>query len=204
MKKFFISCLLLLAGSNISIGQEIFIKTGINQTSYDFKDKNGEKLAGLNPELGQSYQVGAGIPLFNQRAKYEVGLTLDAYNASGGNLTKFYNWNTTYGGVRNSFTFFPIQEAVTLGIVANLGVSTILNGTQILNNTRYSLRDNPEFNGALLHPGLGLSLSYTILPNGYLSFQYDYSRSVRLGNKTEEELNFRTTRILFGIHFQIK
>lgn len=199
----YISILLLVLASFQSHAQDLFFKTGINQTTYDFRDKNGNKLSRLLPELGQSYHAGLGIPLFDYWARYEIGLTLDAYNASGGDLTKYYHWNTNYGGIRNSFTFFPIDEEVTLGITANLGVSTILNGTQILNNTRFSLRDDPEFTGAVLHPGLGFSLAYNILKNGYLSFQYDHSRSLRLGDKAEENLNFITNRILFGIHFQI-
>jgi hypothetical protein len=202
MKKY-IALVLLGLVSFQSQAQDLFFKTGINQTTYDFMDKNGNKLSRLLPELGQSYSAGVGFPLFSYLARYEIGLTLDAYNASGGDLTKYYHWNTNYGGVRNSFTFFPIDEEVTLGITANLGVSTILNGTQILSNTRYSLRDDPEFSGAVLHPGLGFSLAYNILDNGYLSFQYDHSRSLRLGDKAAENLNFISNRILFGIHFQI-
>jgi hypothetical protein len=202
MKKYVFFILLVLVSVQGS-AQDLFFKVGINQTTYDFRDKNGDKLSRLNSELGQSYTAGLGIPLFDYWAKYEIGLTLDAYNGSGGDLTKFYTWNTNYGGVQNTVTFFPIDEEITLGISANLGVSTILNGTQILNNSRYSLTDDPEFNGARLHPGFGVSLAYNILENGYLSFQYDYSRSISLRDKTAENLNFITNRILFGIHFQI-
>ena len=198
-----ISFLLLVFLSIQSPAQDLFFKTGVNQTSYDFRDKNGDKLDGLLPELGQSYQVGLGIPLFDYWARYELGLTLDAYNASGGDASNNYHWNTSYGGIQNSLAFFPTSGDLTIGISANLGISKIFNGSQIMNNARYSLRDHPEFNGTILHPGLGLSLAYNILKNGYLSLQYDYARSMRLGDKTEENLSFITNRILFGVHFHV-
>lgn len=193
----------LILVNNLTVAQELFFKTGLNHTTYNFKVKNEKKLQGLIPGVGSSYQLGAGIPLVENVVKYEIGLTLDSFDASGGGSTDNFNWNTTYGGIRNSVEFYPIWGDLTLGIQANLGASKIINGSQDLNNSKFDISKHPEFNGILLQPGLGLTMSYQVFDQGLLSFQYDYSTGTTLGKKTVEILKFQNNRILFGIHYQL-
>jgi len=188
---------------NVSKAQELFFRTGLNHTTYNFKDQNRNKLQGLIPGIGLSYQLGAGVPLFQEWGKYEIGFTLDSFNASGGGSADNFNWNTTYGGIRNSVGFYPIWGDLTLGIKANLGTSKIINGSQVLNNSNFNISKHPEFSGILIQPGLGVSMSYRVLDQGLLSFQYDYSYSKTLGIKTAETLTFQNNRILFGVHYLI-
>lgn len=184
--------------------QDFFFKTGVNQTAYTFKDAAGISMEELLPGVGSSYQAGFGLPLYDYWVRYEVGVTVDAYNASGGDAGNIYGWNTTYGGLRNSVGFFPLDGDLTLGILGNFGVSRIITGAQTLNNAQYSLQDHPEFRGVMMQPGVGLSVSYNILNNGYLTFDYDYSRMQRIKDNLAEKLSFTTHRILFGVHFHLE
>ena len=195
--------ILFILVNHLTHGQNLFFKTGLNYTSYNFEDQNGKKLQGLIPGVGSSFQLGAGIPLVESVVEYEIGLTLDSFDASGGGSMDNFNWNTTYGGIRNSIEFYPIWGDLTLGIQANLGTSKIINGSQDLNNSKFDISKHPEFNGILVQPGLGLTMLYQVFDQGLLSFQYDYSRSITLGEKTVETLSFRNSRILFGIHYQL-
>jgi hypothetical protein len=203
MRRLTILFLVLFAATLSSYAQTVYFKTGINNTAYDFKDQNGEKVSGLVPGVGSSFEMGIGLPLAEEWFKYELGLSLDSYNATGGDLNNNYSWNTNYGGVKNTITFFPTSGEFNLGILAVAGASTIFNGSQVINNSRYELRNNPEFKGLLLQAGLGLSLSYNIFNQGFLSLQYDYSKSFRVGEQTDEKLSYLNNRILFGIHFQL-
>uniref|UniRef100_UPI0040483F8C hypothetical protein n=1 Tax=Algoriphagus sp. TaxID=1872435 RepID=UPI0040483F8C len=184
--------------------QDFFFKTGVNQTAYKFKDSDGISMEELLPGVGSSYQAGFGLPLYDYWVRYEGGITVDSYNASGGDTGNTYRWNTTYGGLRNSVGFFPLDGDLTLGILGNFGISRILSGAQTINNSENSLMTEPEFKGVMMQPGLGLSVSYHILNNGYLTFDYDYSRTLRLKNNLEEKLSFATHRILFGVHFHLE
>jgi hypothetical protein len=183
--------------------QDVYFKTGLNNTSYDFKDKNGERISGLVKGIGSSYELGIGFPFAQDWFKNEFGISLDSYNSTGGDLNNNYSWDTNYGGIKNTFSFFPTTGELNFGILALSSASTILNGSQGLNNSRYDLKRQPEFNGIFFQVGLGLSVSYNIFNQGFLSLQYDYSKSFRVGEMTEEKLSFINNRILFGIHFQL-
>jgi hypothetical protein len=193
----------LILTNNIVKAQDLFFRTGLNHTTYNFEDQNRKKLQGLIPGIGLSYQLGAGVPLFQDWGKYEIGFTLDSFNASGGGSSDNFYWNTTYGGIRNSVEFYPIWGDLTLGIKANLGTSKIINGNQGLNNSKFDISKHPEFRGILIQPGLGVSMFYRVFEQGLLSFQYDYSTSKTFGKKTAETLTFQNNRILFGVHYQL-
>jgi len=202
MKKMMLLVFLLL--SMTGNAQDFFFKTGVNQTAYKFKDAAGISMEELLPGVGSSYQAGFGLPLYDYWVRYEGGVTIDSYNASGGDPGNTYGWNTTFGGLRNSVGFFPLDGDLTLGILGNFGISRIITGAQTINNAQYSLQDHPEFRGVMIQPGVGLSVSYNILNNGYLTFDYDYSKTLRIKNNLPEKLSFATHRILFGVHFHLE
>lgn len=203
MRRCIFLTLVILGVTFNTYAQEMYFRSGLNHTTYDFKDQNGLKVNGLQPGLGSSFGLGVGIPLAQEWLKYEFGLSIDSFNATGGDVNNNYSWNTTYGGVKNTLAFFPTSGELSVGVLATLGTMRMLNGSQVINNARYELLKNPEFSGILLQPGLGVSASYNIFNQGYLSLQYDYSRTIRLGQQTEEKLTYLTNRILFGIHFQL-
>lgn len=201
MKK--LTFLFIVLSSVSTSAQDVFFKTGLNSTLFNFKDQNGVKLTSLLPEMGNSYQLGVGLPLLDEFLRYELGFTLDTYNSTNEDPFNQYSWNTNYGGIKNSLGIYPLVDELTLGLVANLGFSKLLSGTQQINTSKYSLTTHPEFNGLMVQPGLGLDISYNLLNEIYLSFQYDYSKTLRFRNTQEERLSFTTNRILFGIHILI-
>lgn len=203
MRRLPILLLLLFAATLPSYAQTVYFKTGINNTAYDFKDQNGEKVSGLVPGIGSSFDLGVGLPFAQDWFKYELGLSLDSYNATGGDQSNNYSWNTNYGGIKNTISFIPTTGDLGIGVLGLIGASKIFNGSQTLNNARYDLKNHPEFDGIFFQAGLGLSVSYNIFNQGFLSLQYDYSKSFRAGQLSEEKLSYLNNRILFGIHFQL-
>jgi hypothetical protein len=183
------------------LGQDIYFKSGLNLTNYQFKDINGKKAEGLISDIGSSYEIGFGLPLPNEWFKYELGIALDSYNSTGGDFSNSYSWNTNYGGIKNTLSFLPTEGEFNYSFFAVGAASTIINGNQVINTSRYELTSHPDFKGILLQTGLGLSASYNIFNQGFISLQYDFTKSFKVGEKTVEKLSFLNNRILLGIHF---
>lgn len=184
-------------------GQDIYIKSGINFTHYQFKDINGRIVEGLISDIGSSYEMGLKLPLVRKSFKYELGIALDSYNSTGGDLNNNYSWNTNYGGIKNTFSYSPTVSQFNLDFFAISAASTIINGNQVINTSRYRLKGHPDFSGILLQTGFGLSTSYNIFSRGLISLQYDFSKSFKIGKRKDEKLSFLVNRIMVGIYFKL-
>jgi hypothetical protein len=202
-----------------SFGQEIFIKTGFNSTTYDFRSVSGDRLLDFSPGIGSSIQTGMGFPFLLKKTKEdstqkapsysphwlknEVSLNLDNFNSFGGNLNNNYSWETTYGGLTNSISFLAHIGDVELGLRGLLGISGMISGTQVINNSRFTLNGQDDFSGVFARRGGGLSASYPVFQRGFINLTYSYSRSSRLGGSQDEKVIFLTHSLLFGLYVQL-
>lgn len=219
MRTLFFVCALWIGLQLPSFGQEIFIKTGINSTAYDFKSSTGVSLLEFIPGIGSSIEMGIGFPFLEKAKaedkekigpayspnwfKNEVALTMDSYNSFGGNLNNNYGWETTYGGVTNTLSFLAHAGEIEFGLRGLLGVSGMVAGTQVINNSRFTLKDQADFSGAFLRTGGGASVSYPVFQRGFLNLSYSYAKSARLGGPAEERVSFLTHSLLFGLYVQL-
>lgn len=219
MKTLFFSCLLVLIGSGLLVAQEIFIKTGFNSTTYDFRSAAGDRLLNFTPGIGSSIEMGMGFPLVPKKTKEqldklersyspnwlknEVSLNLDSFNSFGGNSNNNYSWETTYGGLRNTLSFLAHFGEVELGIKGILGASGMLSGTQVINSSRFPLMGQDDFSGIFVRRGGGVSASYPVFQRGFLNLTYTYTKSSRLGGPTEQRVSFLTQSLLFGVYVQL-
>jgi hypothetical protein len=202
-----------------SVGQEIFIKTGFNSTNYDFRSASGDQLLDFSPGIGSSIQTGMGFPFFLKKIKEdsekegrqysphwfknEVSLNLDNFNSFGGNLNNNYSWETTYGGLTNSISFLGHLGEVELGLRGLLGISGMISGTQVINNSRFPLNGQDDFSGLFARAGGGVSASYPVLQRAFINLTYSYSKSSRLGGSQDEKVTFLTHSLLFGFYVQL-
>ena len=219
MRTLFLVCTYLLGMQLPSFGQEIFIKTGFNSTAYDFRSAAGDRLLDFTPGIGSSIEMGMGFPFipkkgkedpaqegrtyFPHRLKNEVSLNLDSFNSFGGNSNNNYSWETTYAGVTNSISFLAHIGEVELGVKGVLGISGMISGTQVINNSRFPLNGQDDFSGVFARRGGGLSASYPVFQRGFLNLSYSYSKSSRMGGPAEEKVNFLTHSLLFGVYVQL-
>lgn len=220
MRIFFLTCFLLLAFSLPITAQEIFIKTGINSTAYDFRSSDGTKLLDFSSGMGNSIEMGMGFPfipktkkegaLEKERSyspnwfKNEVSLNLDSFNSFGGDQNNNYSWETTYGGITNTLSFLAHIGEVELGVRGHLGLSGMFSGTQVINNSRFSLMGKEDFKGGFVKTGIGASASYPVFQRAFLNLTYSYSKSARLGGPEEEQVRFLSHGFLFGLYVQLK
>ncbi len=219
MRTFFLTCLLLFGLSLNLVAQEIFIKTGINSTTYDFRSSDGAKLLNFTPGMGNSIEMGMGFPFVPKIAKEgepakersyspnwfknEVSLNLDSFNSYSGNQNNNYSWETTYGGVTNTLSFLAHIGEVELGIRGALGLSGMISGTQVINSSRFPLKGEDDFKGLFAKTGMGISASYPVFQRAFLNLTYNYSKSSRLGGPEEEQVRFLSHGVLFGLYIQL-
>jgi hypothetical protein len=199
--------LLLFTFFIISCGfsQEIFIQTGKNMTTLDFK------ILGVNSDLnfryssGNFYEVGILYPINDVKLDYKVSIILNEWNAAASNGLSNYSWNTSYLGIQNkvSHAVFKSTGGLQISVEAGVNISTIIKGEQFINHVFYDIKDNEEFTGIMLQPSLGFLTQYEVSPKMSLSIGYHFSKALNLTNASQEKVNFKNHQVQFGFNFPL-
>lgn len=210
MRKINLYLVLFIVGGISAYAQEVYFFTGKNYTTYDLKNQGQSANPFAKKGEGSSYEIGVSIPIpvsrlaFDNPLNYNLGFTLNQYNAEAGNETNSYDWKTEYIGIQNSINYSVVKSNhIDLAIKGGLNFGTMLYGNQKINNSKYDLFDFKEFTGVVFTPSLGLRTKCNLSEYGYLSLGYNYSSSFNLSNDTQKKLTFRTHQVLFGIHFEL-
>jgi len=214
MKTFiYISTLLF---SSVMGAQNVFFNTGVNMTTYDYSNSSGENNNNIQPSNGAFYEMGYGIPInFSSRGrgdgrysrlKIKISLTLNEYNATGGNSFDNYDWQTQYLGLRTNLEYFILDtDFFTVALDGGVGVELLLNGKQKIGGTTYNLKDHDEFKSIFITPKLGLNLVYNINEAVGLSGGFNLSKAIsaKLKKSSVESVSFNNSQFIFGISLQI-
>jgi hypothetical protein len=185
--------------------QEIYFYTGKNFTNYDYKDAFGTSNPQLQAGSGTFYEMGYVMPLGNEKLNYAIGLSLNEYNAIGGNSANSYSWKTQYIGIQNVLAYSLLSRgSFDVALNGGLGLASLIYGKQEINGTFHDLGSQKEFSGLIIQPVVGFKSRYNIMNDGYLSLGYNFSKSFNVTNGTDEKLSFNNSQIQFGIHFNIQ
>ena len=207
IKNYFLLIFLIVSCQVFS--QEIYLNIGKNFTKYEYKDSYGKSNPNLQSGTGNFYEVGVAIPFTNQHFIYSAGLSLNDYNAIGGNSASSYRWDTKYLGLKGglAYSLLPIDDNPDrkLNFVLNggVGIMSIIYGKQEIDGVYYDLVHNEEFSGVVLEPSIGFQVKYSIPSFGFLSLGYDFCHSMNVSNRSEEKLSFNTHQIGLGLHFPL-
>ena len=105
MKQLF-PIVLIALGLNVISAQNVFFNNGLNFTTYDYDISQSENNSNIKSSSGHSYEVGyTFISGLGKKVNVEAALTLDQYNATGGNIVNNYSWNTNYLGIQGVFKY---------------------------------------------------------------------------------------------------
>jgi hypothetical protein len=203
-------------GLNLAIfpafAQELYFKTGMNATTYEFRNPSGVKLTNFLPAAGSSYEFGFEFPFVKteqtypplvKQVKNQVSLTLEELNGASGDKLTSYRSETRFIGFANRLSFLGTAGPLELGITGLAGIATLLSGTQTFNTSLVDLRESADFKSGFFRYGLGFSTAYGRLDIARLSLSYEFSKHHRLNKKFEEKLNFLTHSILIGVHIPL-
>ena len=204
-------CLLFLLVSTgyFVQAQELFLSTGKNYTTYNYKNSQGVTNSNLRSGEGSFYQLGMDFKLSktadSDKLTYAVSVVYNQFNAVGGTTTDNYSWKTNYLGVQNALNFTFIEISNSFKVKTKLGVaaSTIINGEQNINNVIHNISKHEEFSGIVLQPNISVDFQYTITQNIKISGGYEFSKVFNTSNSSAEELSFTNNQIHFGLHFPL-
>jgi hypothetical protein len=186
---------------NFSFGQEAYFSMGRNFTTYDYTNSEGESNENLEGSSGSSYELGYVFSL-GEKFGLAAGLTLNAFNATGGTMASNYSWKTNYLGLQGVAKYTVLGDSRSnFGLSLNFGVNVnhIINGQQKINGQTFDLTNEDEFKGIFVQPLLGLDARYYIIRNLALGVGYHYSKSFGLTNSTPQNLNFNNSQLQFNI-----
>ena len=208
---------LLLFFSFTGFSQSLVFKTGLNFTDYDYKNSKNITNSNIDSSTGSFYEIGYIFEIrtgnFRKRARcslcvselnYTSSLSLNQYNAKGGNNIDQYSWDTNYIGWNNyiNYSFLSQKQFLDISIKGGLGIATIINGKQQMGGQIFDLKYNREFNGLWIYPTIGLNIRYDLFNQTYLSLGYDFTKLFSL-NKNSESLSFNNKQLGFGILINI-
>ena len=207
MRKLIIVSILFFSYSLSS--QSAFFNTGLNTTSYDYKNSKGESNSNVQSSNGNFYEIGYSFPLeISERSKtfgrysrlhFKTGLTLNQYNATGGNTIDNYEWNSQYLGLRSDLEYYILgADLLALSIDGGIGFEFLLNGKQKIGGNTYDLKDSDEFNGLYFTPRIGLNLSVNITNEVALIGGYNFSKAISSSKSGNESVSFNNNQLRFG------
>lgn len=195
--------ILLLFGLN-SFAQEVYLSSGLNVTTYDFKGTDNSEVD-FNSKTGQFYELGYAFKIMD-KFNYGIGLAINNYGSSSGDSINYYEWKTSFAGINNHFDYVvrPFKKIpLLLSTGLQLQLMHIINGEQKINQEHFDLTNEAEFKGLWLQPGVSITAKYVANSMCELSLGYNYSIANNLSNNSEEKLKFINQQIRFGIHFII-
>ena len=195
-----ISIALIVFALNFSSAQEVYLNVGRNFTTYDYTNSQGEDNPNVESSSGASYEVGYIFPM-GDKFGIAAGITLDQFNATGGNLVNNYSWNTNYLGLQGMAKYKVLEanrSPISVNLNAGINFNHIVSGEQKINGQTFKLSAEDEFKGLFFKPIVGLDVQYFLLDDIAIGIGYHYSKNFGLSSG-EEDLNFNNSQLQFCI-----
>lgn len=208
-----ITFVLVFVLSQSIFSQELFFSKGENNTRYDYTNSLGQSNPNIHSSVGNFYELGLvfgfdkSTSVLENKFVYDLSLTLNQFNAKGGDYNNTYSWKTNYLGFQNAVSYLLYgSDVFSFRFKGGLTTSTIVSGEQNKNNTYYTLKDSEfkdQFKGLVLGPLVGISIRYQVTPVFGLGAGYNYSRSYNVTTNNSEKLVFQTNQLQFGVYIKI-
>ena len=198
--KHLLSCMLIVLALNFTYSQEAYFSMGRNFTTYDYTNSEGNSNDNIEGSSGAAYELGYVFSL-GDKLGLAAGLTLNEFNATGGNQVNNYSWETNYLGVQGIIKYAILDNLSGFGLNINGGVNLnhIVNGKQKINGQTFDLTDNDEFKGLFVQPIVGLDAKYQINDTFALGLGYHFSKNFGLTNSSPQKLNFNKSQLQFNL-----
>ena len=204
MKKLIFLSLLLTIGNIYS--QDLNITTGTNFTKYNYTNSSGEENPNLNSSSGSFFEVSYSVPFNNtNNFKYVLGVTLNQFNATGGDFLNNYSWNTNYLGIMSGVKYKVTRAGnnIQVDFKGGFNLNKIIDGQQKINGQTFDLTQEKEFSSVGIQPFIGFEAAFFVSNYVGLTAGYSISKNLSVSNGSPEDLSFNNSRIEFGIIIEI-
>ena len=203
MKHLFLTVLIAL-GHNVLSAQEVYLNVGRNFTTYDYTNSQLNDNSNLESSSGASYEMGyIANSVLGDKVDIAAGLTLDQYNATGGNMVNNYSWNANYLGLQSVLKYNILDCPVAINANAGVNFNHIISGEQKINGQTFDLTAEEEFNGLFVKHTIGLEVQYYITSDVAIGIGYNFIKNYGLSSG-DENLNFNNRQLQFGILMSTK
>jgi len=204
MKKLIFLSLILTMGNIYS--QDLNITTGTNFTKYNYTNSSGEENPNLNSSSGSFFEVSYSVPFNNtNNFKYVLGVTLNQFNATGGDFLNNYSWNTNYLGIMSGVKYKVTRadNNIQVDFKGGFNLNKIIDGQQKINGQTFDLTQEKEFSSVGIQPFIGFEAAFFVSNYVGLTAGYSISKNLSVSNGSPEDLSFNNSRIEFGIIIEI-
>ena len=198
--KNFLSCVLIILALNFTYSQEAYFSMGRNFTTFDYTNSEGNTNDNIEGSSGAAYELGYVFSL-GDKLGLAAGLTLNEFNATGGNPVNNYSWETNYLGVQGIFKYAVLggrRSDFGLNLNAGINFNHIVSGKQKINGQAFELACEDEFKGLFAQPIIGLDAKYQINSDFALGLGYHFSKNFGL-TSSDQKLNFNNSQLQFNL-----
>jgi opacity protein-like surface antigen len=204
MKKITLA-LLLIATTTIATAQQLYVEGGKTLSTFDYKNSEGNSLENLQSTTHGFMAIGYTDQLFTKNLKLSIGVNYAGYGAIGSDdsVGNFMEWDVNYAGlnVGLDYKLFHIKKA-SVFVKAGVLAAFFVQGTQTLNNRVINLKNNDDFDTALVTMQVGAGFSHPITENLSFYVQYLYGKSSDIASG-DAELKIASNNVGFGLLIDI-
>lgn len=201
-------CLFVFAAT-VAQAQEFGLQFGKSISNFQYRDSEGSKLQGLqrvdNFFMSGDYRQNIFKEQFNYRMFMDIGLAFNRYGSSGSDvvLDNYYSWDVTYLGLNLGvdYVFFRNNNIQFYG-KTTVSPELLLHGTQDLNNHKFNLVGEEDFDAPILFLRVGVGAQFQISQVASAFVQYMAGKSYGLKGDPEK-LNIICHNIGFGVLFNL-
>ena len=197
MKKYILFGFMLTATSLSA--QNVFFETGMNFTSYAYADNDGNSNDNIEP--GTGVYVRAGLGSIGYRSSFSYGISLNQFNATGGNGFDLYDWKVTHLGAFAQWNRY-FNDDKTFGFSAAFEFSTMVSGKQVLGESSFKLSEYDEFKGLWVSPRFGLNYQVISSNSVLLALGYNFQIGLNITGGATESLSFNTHQLGIKLNIQ--
>ena len=211
-----IALLVLLLITSLTNAQQMYIGSGFGKANFDgYENSSGENTldnSGYSKPQEISFETGFLFKSYEERIKYDIGLTYSKYKINtsfySGNIRIPTTYNLSYFSLKAGASFTLIRwERLKLNLLPYLTYDWLTYGTNAYRNVFLDIFKEKTLDRTLLSYHIGLGLEYKI--SGELStyVNYNFANSFIEENKDStvgEKYNLNRRAITIGLLFEIK
>jgi len=197
--------LLLLAVTSITTAQQLYVEGGKTMSTFDYKNSQGNSLNNLQATTNSYMEVGYRTQLLTKNLHLNLGATYAGYGAIGSDAAvgNFMEWDVNYAGLNVGLDYkvFNIKKA-NVYVKTGMSAAFFVQGTQTLNNSVMDLKNNDDFDTALVNMQIGAGFLHPISEDLSFYVQYMYGKSLDMASG-DAELKIASNNVGFGLLINI-
>ena len=188
----------MLIATSLS-AQDVFLESGMNFTTYNYKNALSQTTTNIKPGNGVFFRAGLGS--IGYRTKFSYGISLNKFNATGGNGFDKYDWDVTHlGGFAQWINYLGEDNSLSFNFAFDL--SSMIDGNQTLGNQTIKLSSYDEFKGIWGGPRAGFGYQIISTNKSFLEIGYSIQLSFNFSGNSDETLRFTTHQLGIKLNLQ--